>query len=68
MVGHSHPTMPMWVPALRSLEKLKVIGCMLLCMLEAVEGMLCVLEVMGCVLLCISEGMEVQARYYLSLF
>ena len=49
------------------LEVLEVMRCVLLCMLEAVEGVLCSLkllevlevpEVMRCVLLCMLEAVE----------
>ena len=40
------------------LKVVEVIRCVLLCMLEAVEGRLCLLEVMRRVLLCMLEAAE----------
>ena len=46
---------------LRLLEVLEVMRCVLLCMLEALEGVFCLLEVMEvicCVLLCMLDAVE----------
>jgi len=41
------------------MEVLEVMHCVLLCILEGVGGVLCLLEVMRCVLFCLLEVLEV---------
>src|SRR5947207_15915968 len=43
---------------LYALEMLEGMRCVLLCMLEAVEGGFCLLEAMRCMLLCMLEAVE----------
>lgn len=48
---------------LKVLEMMEVMRCVLLCILDAVEGRCCLLEVMYCALLCLLEVLWRVGKY-----